>query len=74
MAPPLTLMRAGSRSSARMMARTCAAKASFNSMRSMSLSVRPARRKRFGDGGDGADAHLFRQTAGDGIGDEAGEG
>ena len=27
-----------------------------------------------GDGGDGADAHLFRQTAGDGVGDEAGEG
>ena len=28
----------------------------------------------FGDGGDGTDAHLFRQAAGDGVGDEAGEG
>ena len=31
-------------------------------------------RERFGDGGDGADAHLFRQAAGDGVGDEASEG
>ena len=29
--------------------------------------------ERFGDGGDGADAHLFRQATGDGVGDEAGE-
>ncbi len=28
----------------------------------------------FGDGGDGADAHFFRQAAGDGIGGEAREG
>ena len=56
-----------------MMARTCAAKASFNSMRSMSCELESGERERFGNRGDGADAHLFRQTTGDGVGDEAGE-
>ena len=60
--------------SARMTARACAAKASLSSMRPMSLRVRPAQLQRLGDGGDGADAHLLRQAAGDGVGDEAGEG
>ena len=30
-------------------------------------------RERLGDGSDGADAHLFGQAAGDGVGDEAGQ-
>jgi hypothetical protein len=50
-----------------------AAKASLSSKRSMSSSERPASLEGFGDGVDGADAHLFGVAAGVGEGDEAGQ-
>ena len=57
-----------------MTARDWEAKASLSSMTEMSVEGEAGELEDFGDGEDGADAHLFREAAGDRVGDEAAEG
>ena len=72
-APPLTLRRSSSIGSSRRHASTCAANASFSSMRSMSSSVSPACFENLPDGRNRSDAESLRRHAGRCVRHEAGQ-
>ena len=73
MAPPLTLTRSGSRPSVADDGQGLRGKSlvEFDEIDLVQREAGPL--QRLGNGGDGTDAHLFRQAAGGGVGNQAGQ-